>query len=207
MNRPHGAPIAAALAAALLLCPALPALAEKADSAKPTNIEADKMSSDDARRMTIFEGNVLLSKGTVLVRADRIVVRQDADGFQFSIAYGKPVRFRQKGDAKGGCEGVWTDGEALRIEIDNRNEKIELFDKARVTRDQDVVNGDYIFLDQRTEFFSVSTAKGAAPASRVTAVLQPKAAAVDGAKPAAADAAKAGATPHCPPPQPAPKWK
>jgi len=203
----NGAPIAAALAAAILLCQAFSASAEKADSTKPTNIEADKMSSDDARRMTIFEGNVLLSKGTVLVRADRIVVRQDADGFQFSTAYGKPVRFRQKGDPKGGCEGVWTDGEALRVEIDNRNEKIELFDKARVTRDQDVVNGDYIFLDQRTEFFSVSTAKGAAPASRVTAVLQPKAAAVDGAKPAAADAAKAGATPHCPPPQPAPKWK
>ena len=207
MKTANGAPIAAALAAAILLCQAFSASAEKADSTKPTNIEADKMSSDDARRMTIFEGNVLLSKGTVLVRADRIVVRQDADGFQFSTAYGKPVRFRQKGDPKGGCEGVWTDGEALRVEIDNRNEKIELFDKARVTRDQDVVNGDYIFLDQRTEFFSVSTAKGAAPASRVTAVLQPKAAAVDGAKPAAADAAKAGATPHCPPPQPAPKWK
>jgi lipopolysaccharide export system protein LptA len=204
--------IAVALAAATLSLSTVPALAEKADSTKPTNIEADKMSSDDARRMTIFEGNVRLSKGTVLVRADRIVVRQDADGFQFSTAYGKPVRFRQKGDPKDGCDGVWTDGEALRVEIDNRNEKIELFDKARVTRDQDVVNGDYIFLDQRTEFFSVSTAKGAAPAvaspaSRVTAVLQPKAAAIDGAKPAAADAAKAGATPHCPPPQPAPKWK
>jgi lipopolysaccharide export system protein LptA len=209
---PAKAPITAALAAVILLSLAFSASAEKADSAKPTNIEADKMSSDDARRMTIFEGNVRLSKGTVLVRADRIVVRQDADGFQFSTAYGKPVRFRQKGDPKDGCDGVWTDGEALRVEIDNRNEKIELFDKARVTRDQDVVNGDYIFLDQRTEFFSVSTAKGAAPAaaapaSRVTAVLQPKAAAVDGAKPAAADAAKAGAAPRCPPPQPAPKWK
>ncbi|HEY6966270.1 MAG TPA: lipopolysaccharide transport periplasmic protein LptA [Burkholderiales bacterium] len=213
---PANAPITAALAAVLLLSLAFSASAEKADSAKPTNIEADKMSSDDARRMTIFEGNVLLSKGTVLVRADRIVVRQDADGFQFSTAYGKPVRFRQKGDPKGGCEGVWTDGEALRVEIDNRNEKIELFDKARVTRDQDVVNGDYIFLDQRTEFFSVSTAKGAAPAasapaaapaSRVTAVLQPKAAAADTAKPAAADAAKPATAPRCPPPQPAPKWK
>jgi lipopolysaccharide export system protein LptA len=197
---------------AALALPATLALAEKADSAKPTNIEADKMSSDDARRMTIFEGNVVLSKGTVLVRADRIVVRQDADGFQFSTAYGKPVRFRQKGDPKGGCEGVWTDGEALRIEIDNRDEKIELFDKARVTRDQDVVNGDYIFLDQRSEFFSVSTAKGAAPvaaapASRVTAVLQPKTPAVDAAKAPAADAARTAAAPRCPPPQPAPKWK
>jgi lipopolysaccharide export system protein LptA len=40
-----------------------------------------------------------------------------------------------------------------------------------------VVNGDYIFLDQRTDFFSVSAAKDAAPSSpegRVKAVIQPK---------------------------------
>jgi len=163
----------------MLLVPALcaPALAEKADRDKPTNIESNKMSSDDARRMSIFEGNVVLTNGTMVVRADRIVVRQDADGFQFATAYGNPVRFRQKGDPKGGKEGVWTDGEALRIEIDNRNERVELFDKARVTRDQDVVIGEYIFVDQRTDFFSVSAAKGAAPTSpegRVKAVIQPK---------------------------------
>lgn len=153
------------------------ALAEKADKDKPTNIEANRMSSDDTKRMSIFEGNVVLTKGTVVVRADRLVVRQDADGFQFATAYGKPVRFRQKGDPKGDREGVWTDGEALRVEIDDRNERIELFERARVTRDQDVVNGEHIFLDQRTEFFSVSAAQGAAPTSpegRVKAVIQPK---------------------------------
>jgi lipopolysaccharide export system protein LptA len=167
----------AALAAAILLLAAAPAAAEKGDKDKPTHIEANTMSSDDAKRMSIFQGNVLLTKGTVAVRAERIVVRQDADGFQISTAYGNPVRFRQKGDPKGGKEGAWTDGEALRVEIDDRNERIELFERARVTRDQDVVNGEYIFLDQRTEFFSVSAAKGAAPASpegRVKAVIQPK---------------------------------
>lgn len=166
--------------AALLLgmLPAWPALAEKADKDKPTHIEASRMSSDDARRVSIFEGSVVLTKGTVVVHADRIVVRQDAEGFQFATATGKPVRFRQKGDPKDGKEGVWTDGEALRVEIDDRNERVELFERARVTRDQDVVNGEYIFLDQRTEFFSVSAAKGAAPNSpegRVRAVIQPKA--------------------------------
>jgi lipopolysaccharide export system protein LptA len=163
---------------AALLLPAT-ALAEKADKTKPTHIEAAKMSADDVRRVSIFEGNVVLSKGTVLVCADRIVVRQDADGYQFATATGKPVRFRQKGDPKGGQEGAWTDGEAMRVELDDRNEKVELFERARVTRDQDEVRGEYIFVDQRTEFFSVSARPGAqdaAPAStgRVTAVIQPK---------------------------------
>ncbi|MCC6212914.1 MAG: lipopolysaccharide transport periplasmic protein LptA [Burkholderiales bacterium] len=167
--------------AALLLLGAVacaPALAEKADRNKPTNIEANRMSADDATRMSIFEGNVVLTNGTMLVRADRIVVRQDADGFQFATAYGNPVQFRQKGDAKDGREALWTEGEAMRIEIDRRNERVELFERAKVRRGQDMVNGEYIFVDQRTEFFSVSAAKGAAPGApggRVKAVIQPKA--------------------------------
>ena len=178
------APLAAArtavavLSATLFLLSALPASAEKADKDKPTNIEANKMSSDDAKRMSIFEGSVLLTKGTVVVRADRIVVQQDAEGFQRTTAYGQPVRFRQKGDRKGDKEGVWTEGEALRVEIDDRNARIELFERARVTRDQDEVRGSYVFLDQRSEFFSVSGAKEApesSPEGRVRAVIQPKA--------------------------------
>ena len=166
--------MAALLPGLLLPCPAA---AEKADKDKPTHIEASRMSSDDARRISIFEGGVVLTKGTILVRADRLVVRQDAEGFQFATATGKPVRFRQKADPKSDKEGVWTEGEALRVEIDDRNERIELFERARVTRDQDEVQGEYIFLDQRTEFFSVSAAKGAAPTApegRVRAVIQPK---------------------------------
>ena len=179
-----------------------PALAEKADKDKPTNIEANRMSSDDAKRMSIFEGNVLLTKGTVVVRADRIVVRQDAEGFQIATATGTPVRFRQKGNPKGEREGAWIEGEALRVEMDDRNEKVELFERARVTREQDEVRGSYIFLDQRSEYFSVSGGKdgpAASPEGRVRAVIQPKAQPED-AKPPSGGALGAPA----PPPAPAP---
>lgn len=190
----------ALLAAAWIAAPI--ALAEKADREKPTHIESNRMSSDDAKRMSIFEGNVVLTKGTVRVLADRIVVRQDADGYQFATATGNPVRFRQRGDPKGDRPAVWTEGEALRLEIDDRNEKIELFERARVKRDQDEVNGEYIFLDQRTEYFSVSSGKGAprpgaaAPAgeTRVRAVIQPKVKPADPPAPAAPAAAPASPT-------------
>ena len=165
------------VAAALAAVSAFSARAEKADREKPTNVEANRMTSDEARRISIFEGNVVLIKGTITVRAERIVVRQDADGFQYASASGAPVRFRQKGDAVGGQEGVWIDGEALRVEIDEKNERIELHDNARITRDQDEVRGSYILYDQRSEFFSVSSAKGApasSPGERVRAVIQPK---------------------------------
>jgi lipopolysaccharide export system protein LptA len=159
--------------AALML--AAPAWAEKADREKPTQIEANRMSADDTRRMNIFEGNVVLTKGTIAVRAERIVVRQDAEGFQMTTATGAPVRFKQRLDPKEGeKEGRWMDGEALRIEIDERKQTIELFDNARVNRGGDEVAGNYIFVDQRSDFFSVSAGKGA-PQGRVRATIQPKA--------------------------------
>ena len=66
----RGAALRAALAA-VLLAGAQAAHAEKADRDKPTSIEANSMSSDDTKRVSIFQGNVLLTKGTIAVRADR----------------------------------------------------------------------------------------------------------------------------------------
>ena len=163
--------------ALLLLVLAAPALAEKADRDKPTQVEANKMSADDARRLNIFEGDVVVTKGTIRLTAEKLIVRQDAEGFQLATATGKPAKFRQRQDAKPGeKEGIWVEGEALRIELDDKNQKIELFDKARVNRGGDEVAGDYIFVDQRSDFFQVTAGKGEkegqAP-GRVTAKLAP----------------------------------
>ena len=169
--------VACALALALACASAC---AEKADQNAPTQIEANRMSADDARRMTIFEGSVVLTRGTIRLTADRVVVRQDAEGFQYATATGKPARFRQRQDAKPPeKEGQWLEGEALRMEMDDRSGRIELYDDARVKRGGDEVAGNYIMLDQRSDFFSVSTGKDKdgkeqAPSGRVKAVIQPK---------------------------------
>jgi lipopolysaccharide export system protein LptA len=169
---------AAALAfACVCVCASGAVLAEKADRDRPTQIEANKMSADDARRMTIFEGGVVLTRGTIRLTADRVVVRQDAEGFQFATATGKPARFRQRQDAKPPeTEGVWMEGEALRMEMDDKSGKIELYDNAHVKRGGDEVAGNYILLDQRSDYMSVSTGKDEKPSAggRVKAVIQPK---------------------------------
>ena len=168
----------AACAAATLALAAFPAIGEKADRDKPTQLEANRMSADDARRVSIFEGNVVMTKGTITLRGEKVVVRVDAEGFQHATVTGNPVRFRQKTDPSQGRPGVWTEAEALRLEIDEKTDRIELFEKGRVTRDQDEVRGDYIMLDQRSDFISVSGGKGTTPSAtegRVRAVIQPKA--------------------------------
>jgi lipopolysaccharide export system protein LptA len=159
-----------ALAAAL----AATVHAEKADRDKPVNIEADRMLADDAKQTVEFEGRVVMTQGTFTLRADRITVRQDKDGFQFGIAVGNPASFREKRDGA----DEWIEGQAMRIEYDGRAQRVELFDRARVARDKDEVRGNYISYDQRGEVYRVQGAKDspAQPASdgRVRAVIQPK---------------------------------
>lgn len=166
-----------------------PLHAEKADRDKPTQIESARMSSDDARRLSIFEGNVVLTKGTLLVRADRIVVRQDEDGFQISTATGNPARFRQKREGK----EEWIEGEALTILLDDRAEKVELRQRAIMLREKDEVRGDVIEVDTRSEFFTVLSGRSAStaanPDGRVRAVIQPKATVDEGVPAPAAPAA------------------
>src|SRR6266446_3390498 len=77
------------------------ALAEKADRDKPINIESDSMISDDAKKVATFEGRVVLTQGSLIIRADRIVVRQNGDGFQRGVATGKPATFRLKREGAG----------------------------------------------------------------------------------------------------------
>jgi lipopolysaccharide export system protein LptA len=160
------------LLSALALVAAATAHAEQADSTKPTQIEANRMSADDARRTNVFEGNVVVTRGTLIIRADRIVVRQDKDGNQSATATGNPVRFRQRQDPKPPeKEGTWLEGEAKRIELDDKAGKVELFESARVNRGGDEVTGDYILVDQKSDFFTVTPGKGE---GRVRATIQPK---------------------------------
>jgi len=164
---------------ALLMAFPVVSWGEKADRDKPTQVEANRMSADDARRLNIFEGDVIVTKGTIRLTADRLVVRQDAEGFQFATATGKPARFRQRQDPKPPeSEGIWMEGEALRMEMDDKSGRIELFDSARVKRGGDEVAGNHISVDQRSDFYQVTAGKG----DRVKAILQPKAPSAEAGK-------------------------
>jgi lipopolysaccharide export system protein LptA len=164
------------LCAAFTLLHADVVLAEKADREKPVNVEADKLTVDDNRQVSIFEGRVVVTQGTMQIRGDRVVVRQDGDGFQFGTATGNLATFRQK------REGVdeWIYGEADRIEYDGKKEFVEFFIRAKLNRDLDETRGNYIAYDAKTEFFRVQSGKDAPVVSggqsnaRVRAIIQPK---------------------------------
>ena len=73
---------------AVLLAAAPSAHAEKADRSKPINLEADTATVDDVKKVSIYEGNVILTQGTLQIRGNKLVVTEDAEGFQLGTAYG-----------------------------------------------------------------------------------------------------------------------
>ena len=156
--------------------------AEKADSTKPTNVEANQMAYDDAKQINTFSGNVVLTRGTLTMKAGRVVVKTDPDGFQLATMYAAPgsvATFRQRRD---GGPDLWIEGQAERIEYDSRTEVAKLFSKAQVrrldgTKVTDDVQGEYISYDSKSEFYSVNNSAsgdGRAGGGRVKAVIQPR---------------------------------
>lgn len=114
-------------------------------------------------------------QGSLIIRTDKLVVTQDADGFQKGVAYGGPgglARFRQKREGK----EEYVDGEAERIEHDGKGEKTEFFVRAFVRSGLDEVRGQYISYDGKTENYVVNGGHGTAAGKqeRVRAVIQPK---------------------------------
>ena len=158
----------AALCAALL---ASPAHAEKADRDKPVTLEADTVTLDDMRKISIYEGNVILSQGTLLLRADRVQVTQNADGLDKVVATGRPVSFRQKLDGR----DEFIEGYANRIEYAGASGQLELIGQARLRRDGDELRGAQISYNANTEFYKVVSQPDAqTPSGRVRAIIRPK---------------------------------
>lgn len=164
--------------AAMTLCvlTTLPALAEKADRDKPMQLEANRVSIDDAKKIQILEGDVVITKGTMILKADRVVVTEDQYGFQKGTAFsgkGGLARFRQKREGK----DEYIDGEAERIEYNSNTEIAELFHRAWVKSGEDEVKGDYIWYDAVSEKYLVTAGENRdpkAPPPRVRAIIQPK---------------------------------
>jgi lipopolysaccharide export system protein LptA len=195
--------IAVALAGLALLAVA-PARAEKADRFKPLNVEADLPGKIDLlNQYVVFNGNVVVSKGTMTIRAARIEVRELPDGYHSAVAFGSPSQhatFRQKRDTP----DEYIAGDAERLEYDGKSDVIRFVNNASVRRlrgneTSDEISGNLVTYDSSTEVFNVSggaPATAANPTGRVRAVLTPK----EGTA-AAAEAARAASAAASAPPQ------
>jgi lipopolysaccharide export system protein LptA len=156
--------------------------AEKADKAKPMNVEADSLRYDDVNQTSVFTGRVVVTKGSIIIRGAKVDVKQDPEGYQFGLVTAEPGKrafFRQKRD------GVdeYIEGEGDTIEYDGRADRVKFIGHAEMRRYRgttvsDETSGALITYDNTTEHFAVDgNPGGAAPANpggRVRATLAPR---------------------------------
>ena len=173
----------------------LPAAAENADRDKPMNAEADSLRYDDLKQISVFIGNVVITKGTTIIRGDRVDVQQDPEGYQRAtvvVAPGKLAFYRKKRD----LVEEFIEGEAERIEYDSRADVVKFIRRAVLKRFKGAVladesTGSQINYDNTTDVFTVEggvqNQSAANPSGRVRALLSPRiaASAATGAVPAA----------------------
>ena len=148
------------LLSALALGLSLPVWAEKADRNKPMSIEADNLRYDDVKQISVFTGRVLMTKGTIVIRGDRLEVHQDAEGYQFGRVTGSVEQlafFRQKREG----QDEFIEGEGETLYYDGRADTVTFTDKAQLRRYRgstlaDQVTGAVIVYENLTDLFKVN---------------------------------------------------
>lgn len=150
------------------------------------HIEADALRYDDQRQISVFSGNVVLTRGGITIEGQRIEVRQDPQGYQYgniTAALGERARFRQL--REGMDETVVA--ESKTIEYDGRADVFKLLGDAQLRRlrggaEADFMSGQTIVYDNLRDIFTIdgTNTSGAVPRptgtdTRVRATLSPRA--------------------------------
>lgn len=155
--------------------------AEKADRDQPLHFSADSARVDEPKKLNILTGRVEITKGSMVFRAARVEIRQNADGTQTATALGGAeglAYFRQKREAL----DETIEGEADRIEYDGRLDTVRFTGHAVMRRLSgaalaDEVAGQTILYDNKTEVFQVvGGGTSAVPSGRVRGVITPRSA-------------------------------
>ncbi len=167
----------------LAACGLAPAWAEKADRTRPMTLESDPGKPcivNLVKQTSRCSGNVVITQGTLLMKADTVELRETPEGHRMATATGtsdKLAHYRQKRD------GVdeFVEGSALRIDYDGRAGTLRFVGRAQVRRLRgavvaDEIHGETIVWDSNAEQFSVlgGAPTAANPGGRVRAVLAPR---------------------------------
>lgn len=146
-----------------------------------TVILSDTLHYDDKDKTSVFTGNVLMTRGQMTLRADKLVAHQDAQGNQSGTATmstpGKLVYVREDNPLK--FEVVEARG--LRAQYDGKTSEIEMIGQAVVTRSIcgtpfDKISGERVRYNQKTDVYEAfSGPQSPTRDRRVRSVAQPQA--------------------------------
>lgn len=178
-SRPRAEPLARLLAGFALAgwCAAAAGLASDKD--QPIEVEADTAELDDAQKLSIYRGNVIVTQGTIRMTGDVMTVHQTEDGeLDTLILEGRPATYRQLPENS----AIHDEAEALRMEYYELRNYVILIREALVTQEGLRFSGDRIEYDtaqSKVKAWSAKSTGGegaqpAAPGERVKIIIKKK---------------------------------
>jgi lipopolysaccharide export system protein LptA len=109
------------------------ALALSTDSEQPIKINADKGTIDNIKRFVTYEGNVIVSQGSIRIHAKTVTMNYtQKQNIEKIVAKGQPVRFEQRLDS-----GEYLKAKANEIEYDAFKNQLYLREKAELRKEID----------------------------------------------------------------------
>ena len=110
-----------------------------ADREKPIRYSSNNLDGNETEQTVLLTGKVEITQGTIALKADRVVLKQQPDGAYNATATGKPVTFRQKMDNS----DEYVEAQALRIEYLGSKDLVELYDQGWIKRGKDELQGEF----------------------------------------------------------------
>jgi len=145
-----------------------------------TQILSDTLHYDDTKKTSVFTGNVIMTRGLLTMKSDKLELNQDAQGGQFGVATmnnpSKLVNIRQeRPETFELIEGV-----GQRAEYDGPKSQFDLIGQAVVTRlicgkQFDTIRGQRVrYNDKAGTYEAIGGPGSSAPGGRVRSIVEPR---------------------------------
>lgn len=118
-------------------------------NSKPIQIEANHATVDQKEMQSVFAGNVVITRGSLVVQADKGVANQDKSGDRVLDLYGSPVIFQQLTE-----DGKKINGQCDHFNYNTKTNLAVLMGRARVKKGKSVIIGDKLTYNTATQVYS-----------------------------------------------------
>ncbi len=140
------------------------AQALESDAEQPINIRARSVEANEKTGVSVYQGNVVLTQGSLRIEADRLEVTLRERQTELIRAWGKPVRASSRTD-----RGEDIRARAGRIEYDAKRRQLDLYGNIELRRDGDLLTGATVHYALDQDIFTAVGGDG----GQVSAVIQP----------------------------------
>ena len=110
------------------------------------HIIADEMHFDLQSETSIYNGNVKLQQGTIVLLGDHIEIKQEKDEIVSMIAKGNPARYIQTD-----IDGNNIEAQSLLIKYLAETKQLVMIDQAKLKQDDQIIESERIVYDTQTK--------------------------------------------------------